>query len=528
MNDLQQLMLISAASRTADAHAEKQSRMIKEQSRAADAAEASKREIAKRAELEQQRYDEERARRDRVEGEKLRKEKWLQAQKLALTSIEGNLKSGSRSKDDLLKVVKTAHFFQLYSDNPFEEMDWLDRCNAFQGLLRDSIDEHKSEFTKILNVNRAIENELKTEIELFGEIIGKETNERLNNFYHSRLRELKSNLRRLIEKREEKKRQEEAKKKAAEQRAIDEKKAAEQRAIDEKKAAEQRAYDQKVRAEEALRVETGKRQKERDEWNPTLARFEEQDLENYDRLTQVDFIARKIVAVLVTADGEVTPEEKKWINELWGQGALDQILLLASSVKGDELNEQIKEFCKSVDVKALAHLWVVANNAQELIESDGEVESETEAFDQIKDSILSAKNKKKLKKAADKNAGEINSSNSDFIYVDFLLRRVAAFIIAADGSLSNKEREWVEGFWGFGSTSQVLAFSKNDVLSALLKSIRKFCEKCDEEYCRWLWVVTYQFEELISADGHMDDLELSTLWMVQDAICGLSYYEYTP
>ena len=517
MNDLQQLMLISAASRTADAHAEKQSRMIKEQSRAADAAEASKREIAKRAELEQQRYDEERARRDRVEGEKLRKEKWLQAQKLALTSIEGNLKSGSRSKDDLLKVVKTAHFFQLYSDNPFEEMDWLDRCNAFQGLLRDSIDEHKSEFTKILNVNRAIENELKTEIELFGEIIGKETNERLNNFYHSRLRELKSNLRRLIEKREEKKRQEEAKKKAAEQRAID-----------EKKAAEQRAYDQKVRAEEALRVETGKRQKERDEWNPTLARFEEQDLENYDRLTQVDFIARKIVAVLVTADGEVTPEEKKWINELWGQGALDQILLLASSVKGDELNEQIKEFCKSVDVKALAHLWVVANNAQELIESDGEVESETEAFDQIKDSILSAKNKKKLKKAADKNAGEINSSNSDFIYVDFLLRRVAAFIIAADGSLSNKEREWVEGFWGFGSTSQVLAFSKNDVLSALLKSIRKFCEKCDEEYCRWLWVVTYQFEELISADGHMDDLELSTLWMVQDAICGLSYYEYTP
>ena len=63
MNDLQQLMLISAASRTADAHAEKQSRMIKEQSRSADAAEASKREIAKRAELEQQRYDEERARR---------------------------------------------------------------------------------------------------------------------------------------------------------------------------------------------------------------------------------------------------------------------------------------------------------------------------------------------------------------------------------------------------------------------------------------------------------------------------------
>ena len=34
-------MLISAASRTADAHAEKQSRMIEEQSRAADAAEAA-------------------------------------------------------------------------------------------------------------------------------------------------------------------------------------------------------------------------------------------------------------------------------------------------------------------------------------------------------------------------------------------------------------------------------------------------------------------------------------------------------
>ena len=129
--------------------------MIEEQSRAADAAEAaakaSERESAKREELEQQRYDEERARRDRVEGEKLQKEKWLQAQKLALTSIEGNLKSSSRSKDDLLKVVKTAHFFQLYSDNPFEEMDWLDRCNAFQGLLRDSIDEHKSEFMEWLD-----------------------------------------------------------------------------------------------------------------------------------------------------------------------------------------------------------------------------------------------------------------------------------------------------------------------------------------------------------------------------------------
>ena len=78
MNDLQQLMLVSAASRTADAHAERQRTMIKEQSRAADAAEAaakaSERESAKRAELEQQRYDDERATRDRVEGEKFQKE----------------------------------------------------------------------------------------------------------------------------------------------------------------------------------------------------------------------------------------------------------------------------------------------------------------------------------------------------------------------------------------------------------------------------------------------------------------------
>ena len=49
MNDLQQLMLVCVASRTADAHAEKQRTMTKEQSRAADAGEASKGGVARRA-----------------------------------------------------------------------------------------------------------------------------------------------------------------------------------------------------------------------------------------------------------------------------------------------------------------------------------------------------------------------------------------------------------------------------------------------------------------------------------------------
>lgn len=240
-------------------------------------------------------------------------------------------------------------------------------------------------------------------------------------------------------------------------------------------------------------------------------------LKSYQRFLEIDMLVKEIVAFLIAADGDFSPAEQDWVTQFWGYGAESQILSIARAQQDQETPFNLVNSFAGLSCTERKLFQDLQPQFDYLMNIDGHGSLCTEAMTDIFNYIH-----KGYDATSDSGAVTI-ISYGNFLRVDAFVKKIAAYLVAADGEFSPQEMEWIEDFWMTGSTEQIIDIFGVLNWDTFYQEIQQEFYSFDQEQQELVRELMPSLWELMVVDG--EDPSETNIFNILYSLFGIASYE---
>ena len=231
----------------------------------------------------------------------------------------------------------------------------------------------------------------------------------------------------------------------------------------------------------------------------------------------LNHLAKQMVAHVIAADGQISPQEFEWVESLWGYGAIKWIIEIIREVSLENTQAQISKVCGlRTEDSTLEHfksrsfsgntferavpLWAIAKQLQHLGEVDGICDAELQVIASLQQTLGRESVLEKLSAIAEADLASCFENWKRANYMIYLGLRVTAMVVQKDGYFTQAEVSWVERYWGTGASAQVIELASIPDFNRLMDEVIEFSHMADKSTLLEFWLILDGLSGLAASD----------------------------